>query len=335
MAIREQNNTNERLSQNLRAPTKSLLNSIDGSYYSQSQYDFDYLVFPNDLGMSYNGHYMVININVPVELGGENDRGRYSEYYYTLKKEFSTVDRLRGLDSKGSMVSGGGPNSEFGAIARNTRRIAQSIALFMPNTMVYNTQNAYEDISLTSLAGTVGVGALSGALQMFFNRAGSTAAAFVGSLASAGGAVAGSVAKLAQRPINPRIEVVYATTPQRAFIFEILMVPRNEEESLAIQNIVKTLRFHAAPELTAPIGNVAQGLAFIPPAEFDISFFNMGEENTNIPRINTCVLERIEVDYAPTGMYTTFENGQPVATRLSLAFREIELLHKLRIIEGY
>ena len=33
----------------------------------QSRYDFRYLVFPNDLGMDDNGHYMVININVPTK----------------------------------------------------------------------------------------------------------------------------------------------------------------------------------------------------------------------------------------------------------------------------
>ena len=62
------------------------------------------------------------------------------------------------------------------------------------------------------------------------------------------------------------------------------MAPRNEQESLSMRNIIKTLRFHGAPEL-----NFA-GTFWIPPAEFDISFFHNGRENRNIPRINTCVL---------------------------------------------
>jgi hypothetical protein len=111
------------------------------------------------------------------------------------------------------------------------------------------------------------------------------------------------------------------------------MAPKNAEESLAVKNIVRALRFYSAPELSSdPSGNIP---LYIPPAEFDITFFTRGEENTNIPRINTCVLERVEVDYAPTGVYSSFRNGHPVAVRLSMGFREIEPLHKLRILQGF
>jgi hypothetical protein len=116
-------------------------------------------------------------------------------------------------------------------------------------------------------------------------------------------------------------------------VFEILMAPRSETESVIMKNIIQTLRFHAAPEIGTFLG--VSGFTFIPPAEFDITFFNKGLENRNIPRINTCVLNRIEVDYAPTGVYSTFRNGHPVAARLSLGFREIEILHKERIDRGF
>ena len=100
-----------------------------------------------------------------------------------------------------------------------------------------------------------------------------------------------------------------------------------------MEQIIKALRYHSAPELdkTSIIG----GFTFVPPAEFDITFFNKGVENIHIPRISTCVLERIEVDYAPTGVYSTFRNGYPVAARLSLGFRELEIVHKERILRGF
>jgi hypothetical protein len=47
------------------------------------------------------------------------------------------------------------------------------------------------------------------------------------------------------------------------------------------------------------------------------------------------VLERVEVDYAPTGTYATFRNGHPVAVRLSLGFRELEPVHKQRVLQGF
>ena len=114
------------------------------------------------------------------------------------------------------------------------------------------------------------------------------------------------------------------------------MAPRNEKESRTMHHVIKTLRFHGAPELSDRVVPViGQGLFWIPPAEFDITFFHKGVENMNILRINTCVLERIEVDYAPTGMYSTFRNGHPVAARLSMGFRELEPIHKLRVAQGF
>jgi hypothetical protein len=148
-----------------------------------------------------------------------------------------------------------------------------------------------------------------------------------------------------QSPINPAIEVFFSNTLQRQFVFEFLLAPRTEEESKNIKEIIKTLRYHAAPAVNnfggnlpdgiSILGSVVGGLFWVPPAEFDISFFKDGTENTNIPRINTCVLERIEVDVTPTGIYSTFSNGHPVATRLSLGFRELEPVHKTRVEQGF
>jgi hypothetical protein len=99
-----------------------------------------------------------------------------------------------------------------------------------------------------------------------------------------------------------------------------------------MEKIIKTLRFHSSAELNS----VTQGLTWIPPADFDITFFNKGVENIHLIRINTCILERVEVDYAPlSGIYSTFRNGYPVAARLSLGFREVEPLHKKRILQGF
>jgi hypothetical protein len=109
------------------------------------------------------------------------------------------------------------------------------------------------------------------------------------------------------------------------------MAPKNENESLTIKNIIDTMRYHSAPE----ISNVGIIPTFIAPAEFDITFYHKGKQNNNIPRINTCALEQIEVDYAPTGVYSTFSNGHAVAIRLSLAFRELEILHKQRVSQGF
>jgi len=339
----------------------------------QSRYDFRYLVFPNDLGMEDNSHYMIININVPTKTFKSSvAAGRYAGSQFTPlgATDVSKVDKLRygpsGSLSNAPVVIGGGNNGDRPAfsIPRRTKRIAESVVLHMPTPLVYNSQNAYEEISLSALAGRVGTAALGGAsafataLRGAFQNAiqrGAAARAISNPLSPQG--ALSTASKVLQSPINPAVEVLFANTLVRQFTFEVLMAPRNETESLSMHKIIKTLRFHAAPEISdAKLGDipglsgvldalgtvtgtnlndVGPGLFWIPPAEFDITFFHKGEENTNILRINTCVLERIEVDYAPTGVYSTFRNGHPVAARLSMGFREVEPVHKKRVLQGF
>jgi hypothetical protein len=288
----------------------------------QNKYNFTSMLFPSDIGNDHVGHYMVININVPTDRDREV-RGAFADQFEALTPiEHSKVDILR--FGQGLNLPPGAQQREAFAMRRFTRRIAHSIALYMPSPLVYTSIPRYDDISLTAIGG----GILSSTASGILSRVGG---GLLGQIIGAAGANIGTVASLAGYPINPRIEIIYATTDQREFVFEFLMAPRNEAESAAVRNIIQTLRFHSAPELDPQ----TSGLTFIPPAEFDITFFHRGEENRAIPRINTCVLTRIDMDYAPTGIYSTFTNGHPVAVRLSLAFREIEIIHKLRVTQGF
>lgn len=289
----------------------------------QSRYDFSYLTFPDDIANDYIGHYMVININVPVKSSG-TVRGAFGGQG-TLLDEYSKVDVLR-FSNRNNVF--GGANREALSMQRYTKRIAESIALFMPTPVVHSTRNEYEDISMTALAGTIGTSALQGAAGLVGGVGGATVA---GALLNGVGQTVGTASQLLGYPINPRVEVLFSTTSLKQYVFEFLMSPRNEKESDNLKNIIRTLRFHAAPEIDQFTG----GFTFIPPAEFDITFYNKGIENTNIPRINTCVLERLDVDYAPTGAYSTFRNGHPVSVRLSLGFREVEITHKQRVLDGF
>lgn len=302
------------------------LDVSDPTGLEQSEYDFNYRVFPEDLTMSDSAHYMVININVPVHIGG----ARRSSYPVgtILDKEFSKVDNLRfnsKLNSSFNQEIGaiGSPTErELLAIPRSTRRIKESIALHMPNGgLVYTEDNKYEEVSMTAL----GTGLLGTVAKSVMKEGGA-----LNTIYNATGQVISNGSKLAGYPINPRVEVLFATRPQRQWMFEVFLAPRSQTEAQTAKKIIDTLRYHAAPELG--LG----GFYFIPPAEFDITFFRQGTENSYLPRINTCVLERIDIDYAPqSGVYSTFRDGSPVAIRLSLGFREIEIVHKRRVLQGF
>jgi len=329
-------------------------------FANEKKYDFNYRVFPSDLGSDISSHYMIININVQVNSEGQartnlfkNSTSAFAPANYTPTNESSRVDQLRGITGTSplSII----PTTDdgfidntidiFGTLAndpnsinlpRRTRKIKEAIALYMPLPTTYTHTNTYQEVSLTSFgfealklgASFFGKAIASGLTQRLGAAAENNTANRV--LDAAGNLIKKGSAALGV-PINPKVEVLFSHTIQRVFLMEILMAPKNEQESKTVKNIIDTFRFHAAPELD----NIGPIPIFVPPAEFDITFYHKGKENTKIPRINTCALERIEVDYAPTGVYSTFANGHSVAIRLSLAFRELEILHKERVTQGF
>lgn len=305
----------------------------------QSAYDFKSRIFPEDLGQEDMAHYMIININVPTESSGSTTQKGNLPTGTILGGELSKVDQLRqggsgtlqfnyefSQTALGQLLSKFPEYFDVGDIStltpsRRTTRIKESIALHMPNGgLVYTEENKYEEVSMTAvITGTIatGLGAIplaGGTLQSGFNTAVSAAK---------------RASQLAGYPVNPAVEVLFAARPQRQWMFEVFMLPRSETEVETVRQIIRTLRYYAAPEITGG------GFFFVPPAEFDITFFQAGKENKNLPRINTCVMDRIDVDYSPEQAYSTFVNGHPIAVRLSLGFREVEILHKQRIYEGF
>lgn len=155
----------------IRNPTGT---SIGDNDLLQDKYNFRYRVFPEDLTNQDVGHYMVININTPTDIKGTGT----PRTYYTgeqnrtsvLSEQYSKVDILRfgnrggpgtgyrPLPGTNPAATSAGTPSEGVVLPRGTRRIEESIALFMPNPIIYSSTNAYEEASLTAMAGSVVTG---------------------------------------------------------------------------------------------------------------------------------------------------------------------------------
>jgi len=242
-------------------------------------------------------------------------------------------------------------------LSRKTKRAAASINLYMPDTITNQLVNDYDQVSLTQALGLAGLAAqgasaagssiaatisgLSGNNPTFGLGGGGTGTG-TGFAAEAGGMAADKTgnfgsgitdvllfsAGLAQ---NPQIELLFKSIQNRQFLFDFKLAPRNKKEAMAIIKIIQAFRFHAAPEI--PDGS--SGRYFIPPSEFDIEFMLGNSRNPNLPKISTCVLEGIDVNYASIGQWSAFEDGMPVEVSLQLRFKETEILHKKLIDAGY
>jgi len=205
---------------------------------------------------------------------------------------------------------------------RRTRSIKSNIALYVPETMMYDYNQSYEKPSLVEYAesiiknvplfGTLFGGAISGLVNVIRKGAPFTGYA-----------------------LNPVIEVLYSSPTLRKFQFDFTFAPKNEKESEQVINIIKQFRMHQAPEVVSD----TKGMLFIPPSEFDIEFkMNRNGsfvENPNVPKISTCVLESMNVNYAPQNQFVTFEDGVPVQIQLRLAFLEVDMITRERVQLGF
>jgi len=130
------------------------------------------------------------------------------------------------------------------------------------------------------------------------------------------------------------MEVLFDQMSLRTFTYNFQFAPRNQEEALEVQSIIQLFRFHMAPELRIDVNRYV-GL----PSQFDIHYMflskdGVASENNYYNRIATCVLTDCKVNYTPTGV-KSFEDGGPVQTTMTLSFKEIELLTKDKIAQGY
>ena len=157
--------------------------------------------------------------------------------------------------------------------------------------------------------------------------------AFIEGLTNTEGAVP-LANRLFGRAENPFVEVFFNSMNVRTFTYNFNFAPRNEEETMEIQQIIQLFRFHMAPELQE-----TNSRYLTLPSEFDIHYMykaqnGNGYENDFYGRVGTCVLENVSTNYTPNGV-KSFANGAPTQITMSLSFKEIETLTKEKINQGY
>jgi len=232
---------------------------------------------------------------------------------------------------------------------KTTQLTKDAIALYMPDTLQFQYSQSYSDLQLGGeligqivAAGRTAMGTYES--EGAFKAAGGIAQAAVTGAIKKGTQAAGEAlggpnsgqvgAYLASKIVtNPLLEIIYQSPNFRNFQFDFMFYPRDEREALEVQQIVERFRFHQAPEYAR------ETMGFlIPPSEFDIRFYYGGAENPNIPKIGTCVLKDIQINYAPNG-WSAYEvpgeslpslgrTGMPVAMQLTLSFQETSILTK-------
>ena len=336
--------------------------------FTPTKYTTESLAYPLDVEEDpRQGHYIFFNINEQnkariakqkfISETRHHERMIDAEYQQHLKKfhegtkatGFGAFAQLRSKEnydasaldsgSTGTPTSSRKDSSSLQLQNPTTIQLKTAIALYMPPSVQVSYGAEYND---TGISVRADIGA--GIIQAFKEGANAKETAIqaldkfdvgmkVAAIAALDLAAPGSKA-IAQiqtgRAITPKMELMFSGIGRRDFSYEFNYIPKSREESDMFKRIVYQFKYHMASDFIEGSGMREMEI----PSTFDIQYQYLGDENKNLNRISTCFLESVEVAYGGD-RFQAYEGGVPQQTKLSLKFKEMEIITKSRIAEGY
>ena len=136
--------------------------------------------------------------------------------------------------------------------------------------------------------------------------------------------------------VADRLELAFKNINKRMFQYTFKMLPKSQEEADMVYDIVLAFKKHSAASFKD--GN-RSGKTLIVPDTFNIQYMYDDNENQYVHKISECVLQTVTVAYGGD-RYKTFQGvkgrgAPPVETSLTLSFKELELISRERIEEGF
>ena len=355
------------------------------SFGTPNPFDNEMVMYPEDLGNTGQGHYIVFNINEQVNANVSFTQGSLKANIAKMEHYDKATDLERNIQGL-TRGSGSGLASEFAngrsrhqfsppgkktnSVPRAaTRRLASTIAMYMPASVGVSTNANYREVEIGALAS----GMVSAMQTLSRSNPFDNIAAFSENVVKAGGDFAnaaraseagetfrenfvrgildplpglsgiGAVQDIQRGFVrNNRLELTFDGIGRRSFSFNFKCMPKSENEAKAVDKIVNMFRFYMAPSFKGT--DVSQSRTMIVPATFDITYlFENGTPNAYLNKISTCVLESCDVKYGgervqfyrPTQNFRGEDGAPPVETDITLGFKEIELITRERIGVGF
>ena len=183
------------------------------------------------------------------------------------------------------------------------------------------------------------------------------------------GDLTGALRQVFKQVPNPQMQLTYKGINLREFQFEFIFTPISAKEAQVVDNIINRFVYYSVPGLMGTVGegqylqppqifkinfaytggnsatkaltNVFQNTltnVFGTQIANDIGFNGLNKSSPNANSMNgaklftigDCVLTNVNVDYAPNG-WAAYDDGYPVQTRLTLQFKEMDLVTKDKV----
>jgi len=282
------------------------------------------IAYPRDLGSATRGHYIQFNIlevkpATYDELKGKIASGFSSGFdavTNTVKDAFSDPKGFITSTAAGVTDFLNDPSSITKALTFTQSKTTPvgSISLYIPDTVNFTYNAQYENTSLATAAQQTPLvsAVLKPVVQNFRQN---------------------DALKLLLRSqgyaFNPNLQLLFDGINFRDYQMAFTFTPYSKQEAKTVAKIIEMFKKHSAPRL-----GTAGGMFFIPPSIFEPKFYFNGRENRKINRIAKSVITSVDVNYAPNG-FSTYDDGAPVQTQLTINFKEIELITRDKIEQGY
>lgn len=126
---------------------------------------------------------------------------------------------------------------------------------------------------------------------------------------------------------NSNLQLLFNNVTLRSFNFSYMMSPRSKEEA---NDVNKILRFFkqgmAAKKQTLQAGGASLFLGT--PNVFKLEYKSGNKSIAGMNKFKICALTGFTVNYAPSGQWAAYEEGQPASVLMTMGFREIEPVYE-------
>jgi len=247
-----------------------------------------------------------------------------------------------GANLVGGAIAGGVVLTALGGVSGRYKRLESAIALHVPPGIEANYSVNWQssDMAMMSAATTAGEsmgkamselmsGNISQSMSNVENAGGAGISYLVGQTIQKS-QVGEFLGKSTGTAANPKKEQMFRNVDFRTFRFNYQFFPRSPDEAKKIRAIINAFKLHMHPEFKD-----ASHFLYTYPSEFDIYYYQNNVENMNLHRHTSCVLTDMSVSYSSHGVVSMFDDGMPTQINVALQFKELALLTKESIRDGY
>lgn len=325
------------------------------------------LIYPHDLGSNKKGHWITFTISVPQNSAYSksttpNNIGSVTgaikpniagsmnnsiSQTVTNKNGFSSPDfstLSTTIESLGQFVFNLFDKDKrwLYTVSPGSTKISCVIALYTPDTLSSSQHSSYTTANMTEALGTAGQIAgmgsiasdvINGKVSGVWEGIKSLGTEQAAKILSGKNEITNALLKAQGTALNPQMEVFFSHIDFRTFQFDFMFTPKSAKEAETVYQIIQAFKFHAAPEIGENTES-GGGRFFTVPSVFEIQMYKDGQPNNFINKFALSALESVVVDYAPQG-WVSHEDGSPVQTRLTLQFKEMEIMTKAKIKDGF